>query len=63
MAPNADCLTQPLTSLAATNIPVAAPDHVLHFKPTTPWTPAQLSSHLKTALGALLHSPAQGAKP
>jgi phospholipid/cholesterol/gamma-HCH transport system substrate-binding protein len=63
MAPNADCVTQPLTSLAATNVPAAAPDHVLHLKRTAPWTAAQLSSHLKTALGALLRPRAQGAKP
>jgi phospholipid/cholesterol/gamma-HCH transport system substrate-binding protein len=62
MQPNADCQSQPLTSLAATNAPVAAPDHVLHLKRTAPWTPAQLRTHLRTSLDALINTPTHRAK-
>jgi phospholipid/cholesterol/gamma-HCH transport system substrate-binding protein len=53
MQPNANCESQPLTSLAATNTPAPKPSFDIHLKPTTPWTAAQLQQHLAASFAAL----------
>ncbi|HWE34710.1 MAG TPA: MlaD family protein [Solirubrobacteraceae bacterium] len=53
LEPNADCQTQPLTSLAATNVPAPKPAFDITLKKTKPWTPSQLAAQLKTSLGRL----------
>ncbi len=53
LAPSADCQAQPLTSLAATNVPAPKPAFNIALKKTQPWTASQLASHLKASLASL----------
>jgi phospholipid/cholesterol/gamma-HCH transport system substrate-binding protein len=53
LAPNADCQTQPLTSLAATNVPAPKPSFEITLKRTKPWTAGQLAAHLRSSLAKL----------
>jgi hypothetical protein len=43
LAPNADCQTQPLTSLAATNTAAPAPNHVINASFARGWTVSDLT--------------------
>jgi hypothetical protein len=53
LEPNADCTTQPETSLAAQNAPAAKPDHSFSFGPAQRWTAAELKTHLQESINAL----------
>ena len=53
LEPNADCTTQPLTSLAATNVPAPKASFDIKLKRTKPWTAKQLATHLRDSLAKL----------
>ncbi len=53
LQPNADCTTQPLTSLAASNVPAPKASFDITLKRAKPWTGKQLAMHLRDSLAKL----------